>query len=109
MGGEDGVPGDDILDGHFVEHLPGGVRAVELGVEVGEGGLGVNVGAEAELVELGVDGSGEGAGGEAGACLESCGGSEGVGAVAGAQHAGEDVDGVAEAAELGGGPDRAGP
>lgn len=80
---------------------------MEEGVEMEEGGGGVDVGAVAELEEVGVDcrGGGGGGGEEPGAGLERGGDGEGVGEGAGAVEEGVEREGVAEAAGVGGGAD----
>lgn len=109
MSAEHRVPGDDVSHGHSIEHLLSGRNYIELGIEVHESSLGIDVGAVAELVYLGVDGEGGRDGRSARAGLESGGNGEGVWVVTGSEHLGVEGESVSVAMEGGGGPYRASP
>lgn len=106
---ENRVPGDDVSVGHFTEHLLSGDNSIELGVEVHERGLGIDISAVTELVYLGVDGDRGRHRRSASAGLEGGTDGEGVWVVTGSEHLGVEGESVAVAAEVNGRPDRASP
>lgn len=89
------VPSDHVLRWYDIEQQPRGGNVAAGGVHVNEGVEQEDVGAEAELLDEGVDRAAKGqGGGGAGAGLEDEGEGEDVGGDAGEAEAGEEREGV---------------